>query len=99
MSSAVNRRTLPFKEMFDRLPDPVQRVAEKAFELFIKDPAHPRLRVKALKPNHRGHHKEGSVSVSILMGYRAIYVEVDGVNVWYWMGSHSDNDSSTGVKS
>ena len=39
-----------------------------------------------------------SFSVSINMSYRAIYTVVDGVNLWYWVGSHTDYDTFLGRK-
>jgi hypothetical protein len=30
------------------------------------------------------------------MQYRAIYVVVDGENVWYWIGTHAEYDKYLG---
>jgi hypothetical protein len=50
----------------------------------------------ALEDNNKGRHRKTSFSVTITMQYRAIFV-VDGeVNVWYWIGSHSDYNTFTG---
>ncbi len=35
--------------------------------------------------------RPASFSVSITMPYRAVYaVTADGVNLWYWVGTHAD---------
>jgi hypothetical protein len=32
------------------------------------------------------------------MQYRAIYVVEDGVNIWYWIGTHAEYDQFIGEK-
>jgi hypothetical protein len=49
-----------------------------------------------LKDTKKGEHVPDSVSISITMQYRAIFVVVDGINVWYWIGSHSEYNRFTG---
>jgi hypothetical protein len=46
----------------------------------------------------KGRHQAGSWSVAVTMKYRAIYVPVGGVNVWYWIGTHNDYESFIGRK-
>ena len=95
---SVNRRTRRFHELFAQLPRHIQELAALAFEKFEQDPAHPALRWHQLNETHRGHHQPGSFSVSINKQYRAIYfVGENGVNVWYWIGTHSDYNHFTGV--
>ena len=66
-------RTVAYKELLSKLPEEVQQLAEKAFQLFEANPRHPALRWHELETNHRGSHREGSYSVSVTMMYRAIY--------------------------
>lgn len=94
-----NRTTAQFRSQFASLPEHVQELVRGAAKLFNDNPAHPSLRHHELEDNKKGQHAKGSFSVSITMQYRAIYVSgEDGVNVWYWIGKHSDYDTFTGGK-
>lgn len=84
--------------MFRSLPPEVRRSAKRVYRQFVADPKHPSLRLHELAATRRGQHKPGSRSVSVTMKYRAIYVVEDGVNIWYWIGPHSDYESFTGRK-
>jgi hypothetical protein len=92
----MNRRTAAFHALFAALPANVQRLARAAFAMFLANPAHPGLRSHTLKPTKKGQHQISSISVTFAAGYRAIYVVQNGVNVWYWIGTHSDYDTFTG---
>jgi hypothetical protein len=94
----MNRRTWRFKILFDALPAEIQQAAVAAFGMFLLNPQHPALRTHELKPTKKGQHLPGSVSVSITLSYRAIYVVNNGVNVWYWIGTHADYDRLIGRK-
>lgn len=91
-----NRTTRGFREQFERLPPHVRAAVRAACVLFDGDPAHPSLRHHALKDTRAGQHRHGSFSVSPTMQYRAIYVVVDGQNVWYWIGTHAEYNRFTG---
>jgi hypothetical protein len=93
-----NRRTRKFRGLFDALPQRIRELADAAFTLFQRDPDHPSLRRHALDDKNKGRHRIGSVSVSISMQYRAVYVPVDGVNVWYRIGTHAQYKVFTGSK-
>src|SRR5687768_1376764 len=93
-----NRTTRHFRELFDQLPARIQALTREACILFDSDPSHPSFRHHQLDDSKRAEHYPGSFSVSITMQYRAIYVPVDGINVWYWIGSHADYDTFTGKK-
>jgi plasmid maintenance system killer protein len=96
MMPKVNRRSPDFKEKHDSLPPEVQAMAAKAFANFKNNPNHPALNVKPLYDNKKASHSPGSFSVRVNSQYRSIYVEIDGVCVWYWTGSHSDYNKFTG---
>jgi len=96
LTGKTNRRTPEFKAAFDKLPPHIRELSKKAFKLFCRDPSHPSLRHHPLSDNRRSSHTSGSYSVSITMQYRAIYVDVDGVNVWYWTGTHAEYDRFIG---
>lgn len=93
----VNRRTKGFRDMFDRLPKRIQRLAAGQFQLFLRDPSHPSLRWHRVKDSDKGSHKNGSVSVSVNMQYRALYYPDDDRNIWYWIGTHAEFDTFAGL--
>jgi hypothetical protein len=93
-----NRTTRRFREMLAALPRDVLNLTRAACLLFHRDPAHPSLRHHELSDTRRSKHIPKSFSVSITMQYRAIYVRLGGVNVWYWIGTHADYDAFTGKK-
>ncbi|GAC1342242.1 MAG: hypothetical protein NVSMB14_07030 [Isosphaeraceae bacterium] len=93
-----NVRTADFKLQYDRLPVRIQRLAVAAYRRFLNDPGHSSLRLHTLDDNNRGRHRKGSRSVSITMQYRAIFVEDEDTNTWYWIGTHAEYDAFTGKK-
>ena len=92
---ARNRTTRRFREQFAALPRRIQLLTRDACLLFDSNPAHPSLRVHALADTKKGQHVPGSMSLSITMQYRAIYIEQNGINVWYWIGTHAEYDNFT----
>lgn len=93
-----NVRTAGFKDQLARLPAAIRELADAAYQMFLEDPDHPALRHHALKDTDKGRHRAGSFSVSVTLKYRAIYVRDGDTNVWYWIGSHADYDTFTGIK-
>ncbi len=87
-----NRTTRAFREQFQRLPLRVQELTRECCRIFDSDPDHPSLRRKPVHVTRAGSSVPGSFSVSITMRYRAVYVIQDGVNVWYWIGTHAEYD-------
>jgi hypothetical protein len=77
----MHRTTARFRTLLDRLPEAVQKVARKNFELLKKDPSHPSLHFK----------KVGNLwSVRAGISYRALAVEDGKDFVWVWIGSHDE---------
>jgi hypothetical protein len=75
----------------------VQNVVREACKLFDRDSAHPSLRRHALEDKKKSKHSPDSFSITPSMQYRAIYVVQDnGINLWYWIGSHADYKVYTG---
>src|ERR1700719_1119157 len=93
---ARNRTARSFREQFAALPGFVQEAVRAACVLFDHDPAHPSLRHHRLEDVKKGKHQADSFSVSPTMQYRAIYVVRNGINVWYWIGTHADYKKFTG---
>ncbi|BDC48832.1 hypothetical protein F183_A11480 [Bryobacterales bacterium F-183] len=66
---------------FDLLPVTVKRLAEKQYDLFIKDPRHPSLQFKRV----------GSYwSVRVSQDYRALGVRREDAIYWFWIGLHDE---------
>ncbi len=91
-----NRTTRSFRERNAILPTFVQDAVRTACELFNANPAHSSLRHHELNNPKEGSHEPGSFSVSVNMQYRAVYIPVDGINVWYWVGTHAQYKHFTG---
>ena len=92
MSTAGDRRNVANKQFWDlyrALPKVTRDMARGAFRLFLANPMHPSLRNHPLHASRRGKHAAKSRSVSISMQYRAIYVPVGDVNLWYWIETHA----------
>ncbi len=94
-----NRTTASFRKQFAQLPIQIQLLTRASCVSFNDNPQCPSFRTHYLTVNKRGDHLPESVSVSITLQYRAIYVEEKGVNVWYWIGTHAEYDRFTGRKS
>ena len=76
-----------FWECVDKLPDQVQRLARKNYELLKVDPKRPSLHFKMLGKYF---------SVRVGRQYRALGVEVEDGLLWFWIGSHSEYDRLLG---
>lgn len=87
-----NRTTRQFREQYARLPEHIRKAVRATCAIFDADPNHRSLRSDFLKSSSSGKHLQGSISISISMAYRAIYVVEDDLNIWYWIGSHADYD-------
>jgi len=93
---ARNRTTRSFRELYAKLPKHVQRLIHGACFLFNDNPHLPSFRRHELKEIKKGSHLPGSISITPTMQYRAIFVEKDGINEWYWVGTHADYKTFTG---
>jgi hypothetical protein len=80
------RRTARFRSLFEKLPAEVQQSSQRAYVLFQRDPAHPRLQFKRLRADRQ------TYSIRIGLGYRALGVRFDETLVWYWIGPHAEYD-------
>jgi len=87
MTSKATRR---FWKLYRELPESVQRLAVKSYQLWSQDARHPSLEFKKLA----GH--DGRFSVRIGEHYRALGRRVgDGVE-WVWIGTHEEYNKLTG---
>jgi hypothetical protein len=68
---------------YRQLPDEIQQLANKNFELLKADPRHPSLRLK----------KMGRFwSVRVGLHYRALAKDRPNGLVWFWIGPHDEYD-------
>ena len=76
-----------FWECHNHLPNEIQKLADKNFELLKKNPRHPSLHLK----------KFGKFwSVRIGLRHRALAVDVEEGLLWFWIGTHADYDEMIG---
>ncbi|MEM1042712.1 MAG: hypothetical protein AAGI91_08795 [Bacteroidota bacterium] len=69
---------------YRRLPDEVQRPADKNFRLLENNPYHPSLHFKKIHA--------ALWSARVGRGYRAIATPDDGDFLWLWIGPHAAYD-------
>lgn len=70
-----------FWKRYRELPDPVQRLVDRCYATWQRDPRHPSLRFKPFK--------DDQWSVRVGDHYRAVGRFVDGNTfLWTWIGSH-----------
>ena len=69
---------------YRRLPESVQRVADKNYALLKIDPRHRSLRLKRVGEYW---------SVRIGRGYRALGIDSPEGIAWFWIGSHAQYDA------
>ena len=72
-----------FWECYDRLPQNIQKSADKSFSLLKQNPKHPSLHLKNIGKY---------CSVRIGLKYRALAVEVEEGLLWFWIGTHAEYD-------
>ena len=79
----THRASRKFWQFYEQLPDEVQELADKNYELLKADPYHPALHFK----------KIGKFwSVRVGLHYRALAVERADELVWFWIGHHTEYD-------
>ena len=77
----MHRTTDRFWKCFEKLPEPVQELSKRSFELLKANPHHPSLHFK----------KTGKLwSVRAGLDYRALAVEDNDDFIWVWIGTHDE---------
>jgi mRNA-degrading endonuclease RelE of RelBE toxin-antitoxin system len=77
----MHRATERFWKYLENLPDPIQRIAKRNFQLLKTDPSHPSLHFK----------KVGKFwSARIGLDYRALAIKDKEDFIWVWIGTHDD---------
>jgi hypothetical protein len=83
----MNHFTLPrFWAEFAKLPDDIQGLARKNYDLLRADPHHPSLHFKKIG------NKKQLWSVRVGAHYRALGVQRPQGIVWFWIGTHAEYD-------
>jgi hypothetical protein len=79
-----SRATRRFWNLFDALPKPVQALAVKNYQLWLKNPAHP-------SPDfHRLRASPDRYAVRVGNHYRAIGRLDAKAITWVWIGTHEE---------
>jgi hypothetical protein len=79
----MHRTSDRFWRCFNSLPDSVQKVSQKNFELLKTKPTHPSLQFK----------KVGKLwSVRVGINHRALAFEDGKDFIWIWIGTHDEYD-------
>jgi hypothetical protein len=81
MKSKANQK---FWKLYLRLPDNVQRQAQKIYQLWTDDPYHPSLHFKRVDD------KFPIYSVRVNDNYRVLGLLQDNILIWYWIGNHDE---------
>jgi hypothetical protein len=82
----TSRGTTEFWQLYHGLPPQIRNVAQKAFQKFSDNPAHPSLQLERLKFDSR------AWSVRVTRNYRAVARRYDDDWLWFWIGSHEEFD-------
>jgi hypothetical protein len=80
----ISKTRRGFWDRFARLPVPIQKLAITRFQRWRKEPFHPSLQFKELRP--------ALWSVRINDNYRALALRESDLIVWFWIGTHSEYD-------
>jgi hypothetical protein len=80
----MNHRATPrFWVCYRALPAEVQQLADRNYQMLLRDPRHPSLHFK----------KIGQFwSARVGLHYRALAVEANDEMLWVWIGTHEEYD-------
>lgn len=81
-----SRTTEEFRDALAGRPADVRKQARKAYELSRENPAHSSLQFKPIQASHSVWSPRVSSQCRVLA-----FREPDAI-VWFWIGSHSDDD-------
>jgi hypothetical protein len=74
------------RRLFNDLPENIQRLAEKSYDLWQTNPSHPSLGFRRLEG------RDGLLTVRVGNPDRALGI-IDAATVtWVWIGTHADYD-------
>ena len=73
-----------FWEEYAKLPDHIQKLADKNFERLKENAQHPSLHMKKVREFW---------SVRVGIGHRALAVQREDGLLWFWIGSHANYEA------
>jgi hypothetical protein len=76
-----------FWRSYRKLPQEIQRLADRSYEVLEIEPSHRSLHSRKTGP---------CWSVRVGLHYRALAVEAGRDLVWFWIGSHAEYDKLVG---
>ncbi len=76
-----------FWDHFDQLPQQVQKLARRKYDLLKDNPRHPSLHFKQI---------DQFWSVRVGLHYRALGTDVPAGVLWFWIGPHAEYDRLVG---
>ena len=79
----MHRATKRFWDCFHALPENVQALARKNYELLRREPRHPSLHLKRVS---------GLWTVRVGRNHRAIATDDESGFIWVWVGTHDEYD-------
>ena len=77
----VSRVSAEFWELYNALPEDVQRQADRVYILFSSNPSHPSLFLKKAGPYW---------SVRVSRDYRVLGYRQGNEMFWFWIGPHDE---------
>jgi len=82
----TSRGTTDFWRLYHALPPEKRQAAQKSFQKFSDNPAHPSLQLERLRSDER------AWSVRVSRKNRAVARRYDDDWVWFWIGTHEEFD-------
>ena len=82
-----SKRTREFYELYNALPNGIQKQADKAYAQFDINPDYPSLNFKPVGGDPVWY------SARIGINYRAVCIPEGDTYIWFWIGSHADYDN------
>jgi hypothetical protein len=76
-----HRASPRFWACYRRLPEDIQRLADRNYRLFCHNPRHPSLHFKKVRDRW---------SVRVGLHYRAVAIEEGEGLLWVWIGTHEE---------
>ena len=78
-----HRASPRFWSHYRALPDEIQQLADRGYQMLLQDPRHPSLHYKRI----------GRLWLArVGLHHRALATERNGEIVWIWIGSHAEYD-------
>jgi len=78
-----HRASLRFWRLYRALPQEIQQLADRGYQMLLQDPRHPSLHFKRI----------GKVwSARVGLHHRALAAERNEEIVWIWIGTHAEYD-------